>query len=88
MRRKSKVIRCRASGWHEPLKVKLNFGKLVEVREFKYVRLNVSDRGRMKVKVSHRVNELRLGWINRSLSIDVKVNILEGTVTPSVLYGF
>lgn len=90
---KSKVMStCDAN--EGELVIKMKDERMEEVKDFKYLGVEISANGGIECELEHRVTEARKSagmldrmWKNRGVSMEVKKRMYDSIVIPTVLYG-
>ncbi|WP_289480288.1 hypothetical protein, partial [Klebsiella pneumoniae] len=78
----------------DELNVSMGGRRMEEVRQYRYLGVDVSNDGRLHEEVSHRIGvalrnagALKSLWRRRNVSMEAKVGMIEGIVEPSLMYG-
>ena len=90
---KSKVMKVSREGLQH-INVSLNGERLEEKNVFRYLGVDIAANGRMTEEIKHRVTEgmkmiggLKRIWKERGVSKDMKLEMYNRIVVPTVLYG-
>ena len=91
---KSKVMKVNGKQGDREMNVSMEGGRMEEVGSYKYLGVNVTEDGKMKEEVSHRIGEARRVagcvqkiWKRSGVSMEAKVGMYERIVEPTLLYG-
>ena len=91
---KSKIRKIGKNGEDNRVNISLNDGRMEEVEIYSYLRVDISSDGGMGEEVNHRITEVEKAggtlkgvWKKRHISREAKVEMYEGIIKLSLLYG-